>query len=42
VAIEVDPSEQVGTVAYGLIAEESASGGVIASIKSPDYVYDAA
>ncbi|MCU1406208.1 MAG: hypothetical protein JWQ43_2511 [Glaciihabitans sp.] len=41
-ALELDPAMAADNVAYGLIATESESGGTIAMINAPDYVYDAA
>ncbi|PRY67302.1 hypothetical protein B0I08_107198 [Glaciihabitans tibetensis] len=41
-ALQVEEGDSEESIAYGLIAVESADGGAIALIKSPDYVYDAA
>jgi hypothetical protein len=41
-ALEVDPAMSGDSIAFGLIVEESDDGGVIAVIKAPDYIYDAA
>jgi hypothetical protein len=41
-ALQVAPDEEQGSIAWGLIVEESVDGGVIGVIKAPDYVYDSA